>query len=166
MSIGSFSIINDDTTIYPHTRIGKYCSIGKRCEIGVSSHPTNWLSSSPVFYDISTHFPDIAGIFNQKEYSPYKVTTIGHDVWIGSMVMIAGGVSIGTGSIISGGAVVTRSIPPYSIVGGVPARLIRTRFDGDVVNRLLASNWWNLDPVAISKLSVCDVDEVLEKLHE
>ncbi len=127
VEINSFSTVNDDTTIYPHTSIGKYCSIGKRCEIGVSSHPTDWLSTSPEFYDIGTHFPDFEQQFHQEKYDSYKPTKIGHDVWIGSMCLISGGVSIGIGAIVAGGAVVTKDVAPYSIVGGVPAKEIRRR---------------------------------------
>ena len=69
---------------------------------------------------------------------------IGNDVWIGANAMILGGITIGDGAIIGAGAVVTKDIPPYAIVGGIPARIIRYRFPNDVINALLSSQWWNL----------------------
>lgn len=78
---------------------------------------------------------------------------IGHDVWIGSRVTILGGVTIGTGAIIAAGAVVNKDVPPYTIVGGVPAKIIRTRFSEDICSKLLESKWWELPDETLAKLA-------------
>ena len=71
--------------------------------------------------------------------------TIGNDVWIGENAVILGGISIGDGAVIGAGAIVTKDVPPYTIVGGVPAKKIRSRFPDDIVKMLLKIQWWNLE---------------------
>lgn len=74
----------------------------------------------------------------------FREINIGNDVWIGSRALIMGGVTIGNGAVVGAGAVVTKDVPPYAIVGGVPTKIIRYRFSPDVIERLLDLNWWNM----------------------
>ncbi|MGE0682736.1 MAG: DapH/DapD/GlmU-related protein [Candidatus Binatia bacterium] len=90
---------------------------------------------------------------------------IGNDVWIGFGVTIVHGCDIPDGCVIAAGSVVTRSPPPYSIVGGVPARVIRPRFDTKTVSRLIALQWWNLSPSHLRDLDFRDVSACLDKLE-
>jgi acetyltransferase-like isoleucine patch superfamily enzyme len=124
-------------------------SIGKYCQIGayVAIHGTNHPITHPSIY-INYR------LFN-GELSKYKVSkpvTVGNDVWIGHAVIILGGVSIGDGAIIGAGSVVTKDVEPYSIVGGNPAKLIRKRFDDNIIKELQEFKWWEKTPEEMSNL--------------
>lgn len=123
-----------------HARIGSFCSIADSVMIGGARHPMEFVSTSPVFL---SHRDSVKAKFSHYEYLPVEPVEIGHDVWIGARAMIRPGTRIGTGSVIAMGAVVTRDVEPYTIVGGNPAREIRKRFDPEIVKGLLASEWWN-----------------------
>ncbi|MFD0860172.1 CatB-related O-acetyltransferase [Roseovarius aquimarinus] len=164
-SIGRFTFINDRTTLFPGTSVGRYCSIGKGCEIGAPTHPDDWLTSSPVAFAIERHFPNERDLFAQQPFEQYRPVVIGSDVWIGSLAIVFGGVSIGHGAIIGGGAVVTEDVPPYAVVVGAPARLHRYRFDEATVARLLAAEWWTRDPEEIGALDFRDVEGALNRLE-
>lgn len=126
-----------------HADIGKFCSIANEVFIGMASHTMNFISTSPIFTE-RTNILKQKWIENDMA-SSYLRTTIGNDVWIGSRVLIKNGVKIGNGAVIGAGAVVTKNVPPYAIVGGVPAQIIRYRFDADTIQKLENSKWWNWD---------------------
>jgi len=162
--ISAYTYINSNTTIYPNTSIGRYCSIAKNCELGVVSHPIDWLSSSPFQYNMKLHFPTHAeNCKNIPFHRPLK-TFIGHDVWIGSGVTIIRGTKIGHGSIIAAGAVVTKDIPPYAIVGGIPAKIIKYRFDEKTIEILLSLNWWDLIPQEMADVRFDNIEHAIEDL--
>jgi virginiamycin A acetyltransferase len=87
---------------------------------------------------------------------------LGNDVWIGDNVVVLSGVHVGTGAAIGANAVVTKDVPPYAVVAGVPARFIRCRFEEEIVTRLLASEWWLLPEEAITTLDITNIEECLE----
>lgn len=109
----------------------------------------HFVSTSPVFL---SHRDSIRIKLAKHEYLPIIVTNIGADVWIGDGVYIKAGVSIGHGAVIGMGAVVTRDVPPYAIVGGNPARLIKHRFPEALCAGLLESHWWELSDAKLAEL--------------
>jgi acetyltransferase-like isoleucine patch superfamily enzyme len=167
VTIGSFSYINSGTTIFYGTKIGRFCSIGKNSEIGPVDHPLEWLSSSPIQYNIKEHFPhylDYCDDFPQVKITRPSQTIIGNDVWIGSLVVIKRGVTIGDGAVVASGAVVVGDVPPYAIVGGVPAKIIRYRFDSDIIEKLLELQWWNRDLQELSGIQFDNIKKAIIQL--
>ena len=143
VNISDFSYISNNSTIY-NVSIGKFCSIGSSVQIGLAPHPSRgFVSTSPVFY--SAENPGCPVTFRKtKSFSDaVPKTRIANDVWVGANAIIPGGVNIGTGAIIAAGAVVVKDVPPYAVVGGNPAQIIRYRFLEDEIKFLLDSKWWN-----------------------
>lgn len=132
-----------------NTKVGPFSSIGTRVTIGGATHPMHFVSTSPVFL---SHRDSIRTKLASHDYLPILATNIGADVWIGDGVYIKAGVSIGHGAVIGMGAVVTRDVPPYAIVGGNPARLIKYRFREILRAGLLESQWWELSDEVLAEL--------------
>lgn len=128
--------------VIAHCTIGRFCSIGSHVIIGPGIHPTHLVSTFPGFYSSQQH---TANFRRDPTIAEHQPTLIGNDVWIGHRAMIMGGVTIGDGAVIGAGAIVTKDVEPYAIVGGVPARLIRKRFPDAIIARLLAYHWWEKD---------------------
>ena len=164
VSMDRHSFCGYDCEIY-NADIGAFCSIANEVVIGGGSHPTNWVSTSPVFY---SGRDSVKMKYSQYDRtSPLRVT-IGHDVWIGQKALIKQGVKIGTGAVVGMGSVVTKSVPPYAVVAGNPSRIIRYRFDGEIIERLLQSEWWLLPStdLKIFAKEIKNVELFLELLDE
>lgn len=148
VTIGDYSYTSHRTTVHNAT-IGKFCSIGPDVKIGLGIHPTNFISTHPLFY--SKQGACAISIRMDSSFIEHQNIEIGNDVWIGANVCINDGVKIGNGVIIAAGAVVTKDIPDYSIVGGVPAKLIKMRFDPETIQSLLKNKWWDNDLSILKK---------------
>lgn len=121
--------------------VGSFCSIGPGLLAGTGDHPSDFGSTSPVFY--STRRQCGMTFASNDAFTERQPILIGHDVWIGAHVFVRDGISIGNGAIVAAGAIVAHDVPPYAIVGGTPARVIRFRFSESVIARLLRIAWWN-----------------------
>lgn len=140
--VDNFSYIGDNSKV-KNCFIGKFCSIGPDVKIGLGIHPIDKISTYPGFYSKRASVPVRIGI--DQFFVEEKRIKIGHDVWIGSNCVILDGISIGNGAIIAAGSVVTKDVKPYSIVGGVPAKIIRMRFEDDQITLLENFKWWDKD---------------------
>lgn len=137
MGVGSYSLASEE--FGPDIRIGNYCSIAKDVVfIGAAEHNWQWATTYPL--RIKLNLPNAYHDGHPKTKGPIIV---GHDVWIGMRVTILSGVTIGNGAVVGAGAVVAKSIPPYAIVAGNPAKVLRFRFSDEVIAGLQALQWWN-----------------------
>jgi acetyltransferase-like isoleucine patch superfamily enzyme len=153
-----------------NAKIGRFCSIGFEAIIGLGSHPSRYLSTHPAFYSVGGQSG--LSFVSATTFSEYEKIAIGNDVWVGARAIILGGVAIGDGAIIAARTVVAEDVPPFAIVGGVPARVIRYRFPDDVRAELLNWKWWDISLENIravaegfssqTKLSI----DVIRKLRE
>ena len=132
-----------------HTHIGPFSSLASRITIGGAAHPLHFVSTSPVFL---SHKDSVKAKFARHDYLPVVTTEVGADVWIGDGAYIKAGVTIGHGAAIGMGSVVTKDVPPYAIVAGNPARVIRYRFDEATIRRLLATQWWTWPETRLHEL--------------
>lgn len=156
LEIGAHTYIRSDCVLSAVSSIGRFCSIGTGCFIGQqkSSHPSDWLSSHPFQYTNTglSFDPEVADI------------TIGYDVWIGHSAMILEGVKVGTDAIIATRAVVAHDVPPYAVVAGVPAKVVKYRHPPEVIEELINSKWWELDLAALQALPLNDPQSALPLL--
>ncbi len=142
------------------TTVGAFCSIGQNVSLGPSQHPQNFLSTSPFQYCAGHNITS-----NQKIYKyTFKPVTVGNDVWIGNNVIIKDGIKIADGCIIGSNAVVTHDTEPYTIMGGVPAHIIKYRFPQKTIQELLKLKWWDLPDDEIATLPFDDVNKCIKLL--
>lgn len=148
-SMGFGSGISRDSIIDSY-KIGRFSTFGPDVKTVTGEHPTDCVVSTyPAFYSAraqmgftyvsKTCFDEFAYADFQNKYK----VVVGNDVWVGSYVRILEGITIGDGAIVAGGALVTKDVPPYAIVGGVPAKIIKYRFSEEQISYLLNFRWWD-----------------------
>ena len=166
--VGIGTYINNNSSLL-YTKIGKFCSIADHVYICLGNHPIHFISTYPAFYydttsQIGFTFHEGSPLYDriykfptpEKEYQ----VIIGNDVWIGSHVIILGGVKIGDGAVIAAGSVVTKDVEPYCVVGGVPATIIKYRFDRAIIEKLLKLKWWDksIEEISAEYLDLIHLD--------
>ena len=159
VKVGAFSSMAEGGGLVQNVAIGRYSAIAPNVHICPPQHTTEWLSSSARQYTISyLKWNSFLGkdVLCQRKPDE-KFVEIGNDVWIGCNAIIMGGVKVGDGAVVAAGAVVTKDVPPYAIVGGVPAKIIRYRFDSNTIKRLTTLKWWEYD---IADFGECDWSNV------
>ncbi|MEM8794452.1 MAG: DapH/DapD/GlmU-related protein [Pseudomonadota bacterium] len=140
--LGDYSYIMQEGETFAAT-IGKFVNIASQVRINATNHPVDRATLHHFTYRAGDYFEDAedeASFFEWRRSTP---VTIGHDVWLGHGATILPGVTIGNGAVVGAGAVVSKDVSPYTIVGGVPARVIRHRFDEKIGARMDALAWWD-----------------------
>lgn len=168
-TMGAFSYSH--SPVVPGMVIGRYCAISWGLKVTGPRHPYEWLTISNFTYDrqapnVRRYFADNPDAFEYRRPKMLgAMPVIGNDVWIGQDVSLNRGISIGDGAVIAAHSVVTRDVPPYAIVGGNPARIIKYRFSDDIIERLLSSSWWEFEPKHVMKMEIEDVKAFLEEFE-
>lgn len=170
--LGAFTYVLSE--LPQNAQVGRYGSIATNVEFITSEHPTDWATTSPFSY--SPH-----GLMGLRDYllaqgltsfplhpsAPFasQPVILGHDVWVGQGAMFKGGVTVGDGAIVAARALVTTDVPPYAIVGGTPARVLRMRFPEALAERLRGLAWWRYGPDVLHPLDVRDPERFADKLE-
>lgn len=158
-------------------RIGRYCSIGESVQLGRGNHPMTWLSTSPVFYqrnlfesggsfrwapDLETYEPEL----HDTAPLPFvQHVEIGNDVWIGHGAFILPGIKVGDGAVVAAMSVVTKDVPPYSVVAGNPAVVKKYRFPQEIRERLQLCQWWRLAPWQMRGIDVSRPESSIDAIE-
>ena len=156
--------------------MGRYCSIAEHVRIMGERHAIEHATTSNFPTRIPQHRPawrwardDLLG-GRLDIVSPTIATkglpTLGHDVWIGNGALLQRGITLGHGCVVAAGAVVVKDVPPYSIVGGNPARVIRLRFSELIIERFLASRWWDLHPSIVFDTDIRHPEQFLDRIAD
>lgn len=145
--VGKYSRINSNCKLVL-TSVGNFTAIGKDSILGFGRHPLNYISTNSIFYKKNRMRNDWITPNDFKTNLPINV---GNDVWIGREAKVMDGVTIGDGAVVATGSIVTKDVPPYAIVGGVPAKVIKYRFDELTIKKLLKLKWWDFTDEEITK---------------
>lgn len=178
--IGAFSFFNQNSNLRFVESIGRFALFASEVMLGSAVHPVQSLSTHLLFQNMDnswnrnfhslwTHEGFLEEIVRYQKDHELKGKTriiIGNDVWIGSRAAILRGVTIGDGAVVAQGAVVTKDVEPYTIVGGVPARPIRKRFSDKVIEKLEQIKWWDYGPDIMAGIDLNCPEEAVKYLEE
>lgn len=140
--LGDYSYVERHAEII-YATIGKFCAIASDVRLNALNHPMERVSQHKITYRPNEYFLGKKLDAGFREERMLKKVTVGHDVWIGHGAIVLPGVTIGNGAVIAAGAVVSKDVPDYAIVAGVPAKVLRARFTPEVARRIAALAWWD-----------------------
>lgn len=148
--------------------IGRFCSIAAEVKVVRGTHPIGlpYATTSPMFF--STRKQTCVTFVTEERFGELKEPIrVGNDCWIGSRSLVVGGVTIADGAVVLAGAVVTKDVPPYAVVGGVPARVVRYRYDQATIDFLLQTRWWEQPTEWLKEHAewLCDVETLKKELQ-
>ncbi len=153
-------------------KVGKYCSVGSGVQVVNGFHPIDAVSTHPAFFSLKKQcgmtYASQDSFAETKYAEPGYSVVLGNDVWIGQNAMLLAGIHIGDGAVIAAGAVVTKDVPAYTVVGGVPAKKIRDRFDADIAAAMQEIAWWNWpeEQLRANALDFADPAEFVRKWNK
>lgn len=169
-TLGRGSIIGSGTNLQAY--VGRFCSIGARASFVVTRHPMKepFVTTSPCFYSLRKQLgytyakKQVFKEWNYYDEEQEIAVRIGNDCWFGYDVCMVGGVEIGDGAVVLSRAYVTKDVPAYAIVGGIPAKVIGYRYDEDTIKLLQEVQWWDKDPEWLKEQSelLCNMDKFKE----
>lgn len=160
-SMGAFSYTGSSLSF--GIKVGRYSSIAHSVTVMGAEHFPHWISTSPVFYENDYHSLDASDITNNMRQG--RKINIGSDVWIGANVTLKPNISIGNGAIIASNSVVTKDVPPFAIVGGVPAKIIRYRFSEGLIDKIKKIAWWKYHKESFKGMIANDPEYFIEILE-
>lgn len=166
-ALGAYSYVSFGSKL-SHVSVGRYSSIAHQVEIGLGQHDLNAVSTSAALinagaFDFYSGPVKRVALRLRLGLNMENEVRIGHDVWIGAHTLFPNSITVGTGAVVGSGAVVTKDVPPYAIVGGNPARVIRYRFSEETISDLINSQWWNFDlPKALAQGKHVPLDDAGE----
>ncbi|MBN8902581.1 MAG: CatB-related O-acetyltransferase [Rhodospirillales bacterium] len=171
-AVGAYTYFNGG--LFSYFSIGRYCSVAADVWVGQFEHPVDYSSTSTVCLD-----PNFLGWLDHytarhkrpenfclAKFNSRPFTTIGNDVWIGGKAILRAGVKIGDGAVVGAGAVVVRDVPPYAVVGGVPARILRYRFSEKILERLFQIQWWDYHVFPFLDVPISNIEKWLDSVEQ
>jgi acetyltransferase-like isoleucine patch superfamily enzyme len=168
VTVGKYFGMNEHCFI-ARAVVGAFVAIGARSSFNPFNHPVHWLSTNefqyhPRSFDWVAEYNDFRRL--ERTSDMFECVTVGNDVWTGHHVNVMPGVNVGDGAVIGAGSVVTKDVPAYAVVAGVPATVKRFRFSEKIIERLLRVRWWDLELSQLSGLPFRDVERCLDLLEE
>lgn len=178
-NIGAFSFFGEGLSHLEHIKtVGRFCAFGPHVVTGSVEHSVRSISPHPMFtWKFDDSWEEAAVLYDDMNFISQlhrkelelsvhqEKIEIGNDVWIGNGAYISRGVKIGDGAVIAARAIVTKDVPPYSIVGGAPARIIRKRFPDEIIEKLLQLKWWDYGPAIMKGVDITDIYSAVDVLN-